>query len=244
MRGKLIIVVLLAAMTGLAEARQGRGGRRGGPFGGFGGPRENPAAAMEIQEGKVFLINGSTLYKVDAREMKVEASVSLAELAKAEAEKEAEAKEKTKKDTVPLPQYLQRFDKNNDGKIEKEEAGGENDRTWRWIGRIDRDGDNVITGKEARESERRMTRQFTGSRKPAVIKIVEKSVLVLTKDRMFKFERETLKFEGSVAVPDDDLAKARAERRKRDAEAAKQRAKERKEKDSVKPPKAPEGDGF
>lgn len=249
MRSKLIFVLILTAMIGLAEARERGGGwnRRGGMggmLGGlFGGNRESPAAAMEIHEGKVFLINGGSLYVIDAAQMQIEGTASLTELARSEMEKEKKADDA---ETVPLPHYIQNYDKNNDGKIEKDEVENP-DRTWRMLGRMDRDGDNVITGKEANSSMDRFSKQIMGSRKPAVIKIAGDKVLVLANNRMFKFNRADLKFESSVPVPDQDISRARTDRRKRDAEAAKEkvkRDKEEAEKKAVAPPKPPAGEGF
>ena len=161
-------------------------------------PQSNPkAAAMEVVAGKVYVLDGSTLARIDLETLTKEATATL---------------------TLDAPRhpYLVRFDANEDGELTENELP--NPESWERVSAAyDRNEDGAVSRDELPQTP---DSELTG---PAVIKVVGDEVLVLAGGRLYKFAARDLESRGNVLVngePADQQQKTRrsAERRRRTAE--------------------------
>ncbi len=99
------------------------------------GPRRTmgmePPAPMQVDDGKLYIVTGSTIRKLDAVTLEEESTAVIP--SQADAEHETKRKEK----------FMERFDEDGDGFVREDEVPNPN-----MIRKLDRDGDGAISISE------------------------------------------------------------------------------------------------
>jgi len=152
----LLSLVLAMAVCGPAAA--GQPARRRGP--------------ELMHDGKLFIVDGTTLYCVDLDTLKVAAKADLTGLGWTAKRKLAEQAE-----------WIRRQDQNQDGVLT--EADG---RVWRWRRRQDHNGDGKVTRDEADVTP-------PGQAGEAVLFVHKGHLVMLRNGALFRFDIKTLKLE-------------------------------------------------
>jgi len=151
-------------------------------FAGAPAPRRGPEL---LHEGKLYIVDGATLYRVDMDTLKVEAKADLTGLGWTKERKLAEQAD-----------WIRRQDQNGDGVLS--EADG---RVWRWRRRQDRNGDGKVTREEADVTP-------PGQAGGAVLFVFKGKLVMLRNVTLFKFDLKTLKLDSYEHVrPLKDIPK-------------------------------------
>jgi len=125
-----------------------------------------------MHDGKLFIVDGATLYCVDLDTLKVAAKADLTGLGWTAKRKLAEQAE-----------WIRRQDQNQDGVLT--EADG---RVWRWRRRQDHNGDGKVTRDEADVTP-------PGQAGEAVLFVHKGHLVMLRNGALFRFDIKTLKLE-------------------------------------------------
>ncbi len=116
-------------------------------------PQNEPPAPMQVAGGKLYIVTGSTVRKLDAKTLEEESTAVIQ--IPIDAERETKAREK----------FMERFDKDGDGFVREDEI-----KNPAIIKRFDADGDGAISLDEVPSPQTMMRRQPTG---PVTLLVVE-----------------------------------------------------------------------
>ena len=192
-------------------------------------PQDEPPAPMQVAGGKLYIVTGSTVRKLDAKTLDEESTAVIP--VPIDAERETKAKEK----------FMERFDKDGDGFVREDEV-----KTPAIITRFDRDGDGAISLVEI-PSPQTIMRRPSG---PVTLLVVEHgaegkggSDLYVYRDGwLYRYDTADLTLQAQ-----NEIAPRRAPERppvrkdRRDRQDKRDKRKEgRKPKDAPEPPPPPE----
>ncbi len=166
----------------------------------FMSPPGGSTVAMELSGNTLFLVSGTTVYKVNTSEMKVEAKRDLTDAGQS--------------DKSAIDAVMKRFDADGDGRISQDEWTGPPNK----FDRLDGNGDGFVTRdeipKELLERARKMARKLvTGG--PAAIKVATVSLYVYLGGSLYKMKVSDLEIEGSVEIESQDQGMMPKKDRKR-----------------------------
>ena len=185
---KSLRVVAVAAIAVLIGAG-GASAQMGRTFGTGGGGSNS---AMVEHGGKLYVVSGTTLARIDAKTLKVEAKQDLSSLGKTAEDEEADKKRRQ--------EYLDRFDKNNDGEIGEDEFG----RSW-YLKRRDANQDGKITEDELSF----LNRKAPGASGDVELLIKPGTLYMLRAGVLFAFDLATLKLKDTTRIEEQKAAPAR-----------------------------------
>jgi hypothetical protein len=142
---------------------------------------------MIEHEGKLYVVYGSTLARVDVKTLNIEAKVDLSKLGAA-----ADADEQAKKQRE---EWLAQFDTDKNGEISGQEL--ENNR---WLRGLDRNQDGKITADEVPTRGR----PAPGASGEAVLLVKDAKLYMLRGGMIFAFDLNTLEAGTSVKVAEEE----------------------------------------
>lgn len=187
-----MLAVAAMMLSPIANAQQdgGPGGRGPGRFGG-GDPRQRrpmqqnmmgrqqpqQTAPMAVAAGNLYIIVGTEIKRFDARTLEEKATASIPTT--------DPEQEKRVQDAM-----MQRFDKNGDGEVTKDEVG--NDQIFQ---RLDTNADGKVTAAEMPAA--RVMKRPTG---PATLLVSSGAVFVFMGSRLCRFHAESLELEASTTI--------------------------------------------
>ena len=164
-------MALLAAGEARAQMSWGAFSRSGG-------------AAMVEHGGKLYVVSGSTLARLDAATLKVEAKKDLSDLGKTDEEKAAEERERRS--------FMEKYDADNDGLITMDEL----DRRRFYIYRYDRNGDRKLSADELKA----MGRPAPAASGEAVLLLKKGKLYLLRSGMVFLFDPDSLELKETAVV--------------------------------------------
>jgi hypothetical protein len=150
--------------------------------------RGGQAPSMAVSEGKLFIVLGREIKRLDADTLEEEAK---ADIPVAGADDEANRKKQEA--------FIARFDKNEDGAITKDEL-----KRPEMLSRFDKNEDGKITADEAPGPKMMAARMPPG---PTTLLVEDGSVYVFQGGALYRFDADTLELEADV-----NLAPKRPER--------------------------------
>ena len=169
----------LAAACIVAGGAAARAQARGLPGGG-----RTTGSAMTEHGGKLYVVTGSVLARLDAKTLKVEAKADLSRVGKTKEEEEAEERRRK--------EFMEQHDANNDGEVTQEELG----RRRYLIFRYDGNGDRKLTIEELKA----MGATAPGASGDPELVVKDGKLFMLRGGMVFAFSLKTLELEDSAAV--------------------------------------------
>jgi len=138
---------------------------------------------MTESKGKLYVVSGATLMRIDLKTLKVEAKADLSKLG---ADEKVVAEEKKRRED-----WIARFDTDKNGEIDGEELTKN-----RWMSRMDRNQDGKLTGDEVPVR----SRPAPGATGAAELLVKESKLIMLRGGTVFVFDLTSLELKSSVKV--------------------------------------------
>lgn len=191
---RVVRIVTPAVLAGLiafasgARAQDDRGGRRrpdrqrglagrrqGGPQGMMG---VEPSAPMQVDDGKLYIVTGSTIRKLDAETLEEESTAVIP--SPRDAERETKRKEK----------FMERFDEDGDGFVREDEVPNP-----AMIDKLDKDGDGAVSISEVPSP-----RAMRGPVSPVTLLVDGADLFVYRAGWLYRFDTADLTLEAQNEI--------------------------------------------